>query len=145
MGKYSLTFTSVIPLSSVSSSHGQEGNQGDETMKKLLPFILILGFMIPIQSAQALGCGQVKTMIKSMGADINFSNAKSAKKMVDAYETAFKNPKCLPTKDLAEMRIAAKDLIVECAKPDSVYKMLFTKPVFEAFCGGFKKLAKYTR
>ena len=84
-------------------------------------------------------------MIKSMGADINFSNAKSAKKMVDAYETAFKNPKCLPAKEIAEMRIAAKDLIVECAKPDTVYKMLFTKSVFDAFCGGFKRLGKYTK
>ena len=114
-------------------------------MKKILPVILAIGFIFPIQPAQAIGCGQVKTMIKSMGADINFSNAKSAKKMVDAYETAFKNPKCLPAKEIAEMRIAAKDLIVECAKPNTVYKMLFTKSVFDAFCGGFKRLSKYTK
>ncbi|CAB4977983.1 MAG: hypothetical protein F2925_00780 [Actinobacteria bacterium] len=114
-------------------------------MKKILPLILAIGFIFPIQPAQALGCAQVKAMIKSMGNDINFSNAKSAKKMVDAYETAFKNPKCLPAKDIAEMRTAAKDLIVECAKPDTVYKMLFTKPVYEAFCGGFKRLSKYTK
>ena len=114
-------------------------------IKRLLPLLLVLGLLYPVQPAQALGCAQVKTMIKSMGSDINFSNAKSAKKMVDAYETAFKNPKCLPAKDIAEMRIAAKDLIIECAKPDTVYKMLFTKPVFDAFCGGFKKLSKYTK
>ena len=114
-------------------------------MKRLLCISLLIWFLVPIQSAQALGCAQVKTMIKSMGSDINFSNAKSAKKMVDAYEIAFKNPKCLPAKDVSEMRIAAKDLIVECAKPDTVYKTLFKKPVFDAFCGGFKKLAKYTR
>ena len=114
-------------------------------MKSLLCFSLMIWLLVPIQPAQAIGCGQVKTMIKSMGGNVNFSNAKGAKKMVDAYETAFKNPKCLPAKDIAEMRTAAKDLIVECAKPDTVYKMLFTKPVFEAFCGGFKKLAKYTR
>ena len=106
---------------------------------------MFLGLILPMQPAQAIGCGQVKTMIKSMGGNVNFSNAKGAKKMVDAYETAFKNPKCLPAKDIAEMRIAAKDLIVECAKPDTVYKMLFTKPVYEAFCGGFKKLTKYTK
>ena len=114
-------------------------------IKRILPILLIIGLLLPIQPAQALGCAQVKTMIKSMGNDVNFSNAKSAKKMVDAYETAFKNTKCLPAKDIAEMRIAAKDLIVECAKPNTVYKMLFTKPVYDAFCGGFKKLAKYTR
>jgi hypothetical protein len=114
-------------------------------MKKLLVVAMFLGLISPIQPAQAIGCGHVKTMIKSMGGNVNFSNAKGAKKMVDAYETAFKNPKCLPAKDIAEMRIAAKDLIVECAKPDTVYKMLFTKPVYEAFCGGFKKLAKYTK
>ena len=114
-------------------------------IKRILPILLIIGLLLPIQPAQALGCAQVKAMIKSMGNDVNFSNAKSAKKMVDAYETAFKNTKCLPAKDIAEMRIAAKDLIVECAKPNTVYKMLFTKPVYDAFCGGFKKLAKYTR
>ena len=105
----------------------------------------MIWLLVPIQPAQAIGCAQVKAMIKSMGNDVNFSNAKSAKKMVDAYETAFKNPKCLPAKDIAEMRIAAKDLIVECAKPDTVYKMLFTKPVYESFCGGFKRLSKYTK
>lgn len=114
-------------------------------MKRLLCFSLMIWLLVPIQQAQAIGCGQVKTMIKSMGGDINFSNAKGAKKMVDAYEVAFKNPKCLPKKDIAEMRIAAKELIVECAKPDTVYKMLFDKPVFVAFCGDFKKLAKYTK
>ena len=114
-------------------------------MKKLVLVALLLGFIFPLQPAQAIGCAQVKTMIKSIGGDINFSNAKSAKKMVDAYETAFKNPKCLPTKDIVEMRIAAKDLIVECSKQDTVYIMLFTKPVYKAFCGGFMKLSKYTK
>ena len=114
-------------------------------MKRLVLIALVLMFISPIQEANATGCAQVKTMIKSMGSAVNFSNAKSAKKMVDAYETAFKNPKCLPAKEIAEMRIAAKDLIVECAKPDTVYKMLFTKPVFDAFCGGFKRLTKYTK
>ena len=115
------------------------------SFKWILPILLILGSLVPVQPAQAIGCAQVRTMIKSIGGDINFSNAKGAKKMVDAYETAFKNPKCLPAKDIAEMRTAAKDLIVECAKPDTVYKMLFTKPVYEAFCGGFKRLSKYTK
>ena len=111
------------------------------SFKWILPILLILGSLVPVQPAQAIGCAQVRTMIKSIGGDINFSNAKGAKKMVDA----FKNPKCLPAKDIAEMRTAAKDLIVECAKPDTVYKMLFTKPVYEAFCGGFKRLSKYTK
>ena len=84
-------------------------------------------------------------MFKSMGSAANFSNAKGAKKMVDAYETAFKNPKCLPAKDIAEMRTAAKDLIVECAKPDTVYKVLFTNPVYDDFCWGYKRLSKYTK
>mgnify|MGYP000442124722 CR=1 FL=1 len=114
-------------------------------MKKLALVALLLGFIFPLQPAQAIGCAQVKTMIKSMGSAVNFSNAKSAKKMVDAYETAFKNPKCLPSKDMSEMRLAAKDLIAECAKPDTVYKVLFTKPVYDAFCGGFKRLSKYTK
>jgi hypothetical protein len=114
-------------------------------MKRLLGFSLVIGMLVPIQSAQAVGCAQVKTMIKSMGGDVNFSSAKGAKKMVDAYETAFKNPKCLPAKDIAEMRLAARDLIAECAKPDTVYKVLFTKPVYDAFCGGFKRLSKYTK
>lgn len=115
------------------------------SIKRALPILVIFGSLLPIQAAEAIGCGQVKTMIKSMGGDVNFSNAKGAKKMVDAYEVAFKNPKCLPTKDIAEMRIAAKELIVECAKPNTVYKVLFTKPVYEAFCGGFKRLSKYTK
>lgn len=114
-------------------------------MTKLVLTILLISLISPIQDAQAIGCGQVRTMIKSMGADISFSNAKSAKKMVDAYETAFKNPKCLPAKDIAEMRIAVKDLVAECAKPNTVYKVIFAKPVFEAFCGGFKRLTKYTK
>ncbi len=114
-------------------------------MKKLILTSLLIGLISPIQPAEAVGCAQVKTMIKSMGSAAGFSNAKSAKKMVDAYEIAFKNPKCLPSKDLFEMRSAAKDLIVECAKPDTLYKSLFTKPVFEAFCGGFKRLSKYTK
>ena len=114
-------------------------------MKKLVLVALLMSLLSPIQNAQAIGCGQVKTMIKSMGSAANFSNAKGAKKMVDAYETAFKNPKCLPSKDMSEMRLAAKDLIAECAKPDTVYKVLFTKPVYDAFCGGFKRLSKYTK
>jgi len=114
-------------------------------VKRLLCFSLIIWLLVPIQPAQAIGCGQVKTMIKSMGGDANFSDAKGAKKMVDAYEVAFKNPKCLPKKDINEMRIAAKELIVECAKPNTVYKVLFAKPVYEAFCGGFKRLSKYTK
>jgi hypothetical protein len=114
-------------------------------MKKLVLVGLLLGLILPIQPAQAIGCGQVKTMIKSMGSAANFSNAKGAKKMVDAYETAFKNPKCLPSKDMSEMRLAAKELIAECAKPDTVYKVLFSKPVYDAFCGGFKRLSKYTK
>jgi hypothetical protein len=114
-------------------------------MKRLLCFSLVIGMLVPIQSAQAVGCAQVKTMIKSMGSAASFSNAKSAKKMVDAYEIAFKNPKCLPSKDMSEMRLAARDLIVECAKPDTVYRVLFTKPVYDAFCGGFKRLSKYTK
>jgi hypothetical protein len=114
-------------------------------MKRLLCVSLLIGVLVPTQPAQAIGCGQVKTMIKSMGGDVNFSNAKGAKKMVDAYETAFKNPKCLPAKEIAEMRSAAKDLIAECAKPDTFYKSLFTRSVFDAFCGGFKKLSKYTK
>lgn len=114
-------------------------------IKRFLPLFLVLGFMYPTQPSQALGCAQVKTMIKSMGSDVNFSDAKSAKKMVDAYETAFRNSKCLPAKDIAEMRIAAKDLIVECSKPDTLYKVLFKKPVFDAFCGGFKRLSKYAK
>jgi hypothetical protein len=114
-------------------------------MKKIVLLALVLTNFLPIEPAQAIGCGQVRTMIKSMGADINFSNAKGAKKMVDAYETAFKNSKCMPAKDIAEMRIAAKELIVECTKPDTVYKKLFTKPVYDAFCGGFKRLSKYTK
>jgi hypothetical protein len=114
-------------------------------MKKLILTALLIGLISPIQPAEAVGCAQVKTMIKSMGSAAGFSNAKSAKKMVDAYEIAFKNPKCLSSKDLSEMRSAAKDLIVECAKPDTLYKSLFTKPVFEVFCGGFKRLSKYTK
>ncbi len=114
-------------------------------MKRIVLLALFITFISPIQPAQAIGCGQVRTMIKSMGSDINFSNAKGAKKMVDAYETAFKNSKCIPAKDIAEMRIAAKELIAECAKPNTVYKVLFTKPVYEAFCGGFQRLAKYTK
>lgn len=114
-------------------------------MRKIVTAALILTLIQPIQPAEAVGCAQVKTMINSMGSAASFSNAKSAKKMVDAYEIAFKNPKCLPSKDLSEMRLAAKDLIVECAKPDTVYKVLFTKPVYDAFCGGFKRLSKYTK
>lgn len=120
-------------------------NNCGHLFRKLLPLSLIIWIIVPIQPAQAIGCGQVKTMIKSMGSAANFSNAKSAKKMVDAYETAFKNPKCLPSKDITEMRLAAKDLIVECAKPDTLYKVLFSKPIYEAFCGGFKRLSKYTK
>jgi len=114
-------------------------------MKKLLPFILIFGFMFPIQPVQALGCAQVKTMIKSLGASVDFSNLKGAQSMVTAYKTAFENPKCISSKELTEMKKAAKDLIVECAKPDTLYKGIMSKPIFTAFCGGFKKLEKYTK
>ena len=114
-------------------------------MKKLLPFILVLYCFFPIQPAQALGCAQVKTMIKSLGASVDFSNLKGAQSMVTAYKTAFENPKCISSKELIEMKKAAKDLIVECAKPDTVYKSIMSKPIFTAFCGGFKKLEKYTK
>lgn len=63
-------------------------------MKKLFLTTLLIGMISPIQPAEAVGCAQVKTMIKSMGSASSFSNAKSAKKMVDAYEIAFKNSKC---------------------------------------------------
>ena len=114
-------------------------------MKKLLPFILILGFIVPIQPAQALGCAQVKTMIKSLGVKSNLGDVKGATSMVNAYKTAFENPKCISSKELTEMKKAAKDLIVECAKPDTLYKGIMSKPIFTAFCGGFKKLQKYTK
>ena len=114
-------------------------------MKKLLPLILILGLISPVQPAQALGCAQVKTMIKSLGASVDFSNVKGAQSMVTAYKTAFENPKCISSKELTEMKKAAKDLILECAKPDTLYKGIMSKPIFTAFCGGFKKLEKYTK
>ena len=110
-----------------------------------MPLILTIGVLVPIQPANAIGCAQVKVMIKSISSDINFSNSKGAKRMVDAYETAFKNPKCLSAKDIAQMRVAARDLILECSKPNSVYKALFSKPVYETFCGGFKRLSKYIK
>jgi len=114
-------------------------------MKKLLPFILILGFILPYQPANAVGCAQVKTMIKSLGANSNLGDVKGATSMVNAYKSAFENPKCISSKELIEMKKAAKDLIVECAKPDTVYKSIMSKPIFTAFCGGFKKLEKYTK
>jgi hypothetical protein len=114
-------------------------------VKKLLPLIIILGFTFTVQPAQALGCAQVKTMIKSLGASVDFSNVKGAQSMVTAYKTAFDNPKCLPPKDLREMKQVTKELIIECAKPDTVYKSIMSKPIFTAFCGGFKKLEKYTK
>ena len=114
-------------------------------MKRLSPFILVLGFMFPIEAASAVGCAQVKTMIKSLGANSNLRDVKGAKSMVNAYETAFKNPKCISSKELVEMKRAAKDLIAECAKPNNVYRNLFSKPVYSAFCGGFKNLGKYTK
>ena len=114
-------------------------------MKKLLPFILIFGFIVPIQPASAIGCAQVKNTIKSLGANSNLRDVKGANSMVNAYKTAFENSKCISSKELTEMKKAAKDLIVECAKPNSLYKTLFSKPVFSAFCGGFKKLEKYTK
>ena len=114
-------------------------------MKKLLPFILVLYCFYPIQPAQALGCAQVKTMIKSLGVKSNLGDVKGATSMVNAYKTAFENPKCISTKELTEMKKAAKDLIVECAKPDTLYKGIMSKPIFTAFCGGFKKLEKYTK
>jgi hypothetical protein len=46
---------------------------------------------------------------------------------------------------MIEMKKITKDLIVECSKPDTVYKLLFDKPIYDAFCGGFKKLSKYTK
>ena len=114
-------------------------------MKKLLPLIIVLGFIYPHQPAIAVGCAQVKTMIKSLGANSNLGDVKGASSMVNAYKTAFENPKCISSKELSGMKTAAKELIVECAKPNSVYKSLFSKPVFSAFCGGFKKLEKYTK
>ena len=114
-------------------------------MKKFLPFILICGFIYPIQSVQAFGCTEIKKMIKSYGADINFKDAKGAKKMVDAYELSFKNPKCMPTKDILEMKKYVKEVSVECAKSNNGLAMIFSKPVLTAFCGGFKNLLKYTK
>ena len=114
-------------------------------MKKLLPLILVLGFIFPNQPANAVGCAQVKTMIKSLGVKSNLGDVKGATSMVNAYKTAFENPKCISSKELIEMKKAAKDLIVECAKPDTLYKGIMSKPIFTAFCGGFKKLQKYTK
>jgi hypothetical protein len=114
-------------------------------MRKLSVFLLFMVFVLPIQPAQALGCAQVKTMIKSFGGNVNFSNVKGAQNMVLAYKTAFENPKCISTKDLKIMKGAAKELIAECSKPNTVYRTLFTKPIFTAFCGGFKKLEKYAK
>ena len=114
-------------------------------MKKLLPLILVLGFIFPYQPANAVGCAQVKTMIKSLGVKSNLGDVKGATSMVNAYKTAFENPKCISSKELTEMKKAAKDLVVECAKPDTLYKGIMSKPIFTAFCGGFKKLQKYTK
>jgi hypothetical protein len=114
-------------------------------MKKVLPLILVLCCTYPIQPANAVGCAQVKTMIKSLGANSNLGDVKGANSMVTAYKTAFENSKCFSSKELTEMKKAAKDLIIECAKPNNVYKNLFSKTVFTAFCGGFTKLKKYTR
>ena len=114
-------------------------------MKRILPFIVILGLMFPIQPVNAIGCSQVKAMIKSLGANSNLGDVKGASSMVKAYKTAFENPKCLSSKEVVEMKKAAKDLIVECAKPNGIYTKLFSKQVFSAFCGGFKKLERYTK
>ena len=114
-------------------------------MKKLLPLVLILGFFSPIHAANAVGCAQVKIMIKSLGANSSLGDVKGATSMVLAYKAAFENPKCISSKELTEMKKAAKDLIVECAKPDTIYKGIMSKPIFTAFCGGFKKLQKYTK
>jgi hypothetical protein len=107
--------------------------------------ILVFASIYPAQPAQALGCARVKATVKSLGANSSLADAKSATNMVTAYKTAFENPKCVTSKELVEMKSAAKDLIIECSKPNGVYKDLFSKPVFTAFCGGFLKLAKYTK
>jgi hypothetical protein len=123
-----------------------EGGKGRMKNPKIfLSVALLFVFTVPAQPAKAAGCAEVIKKMKSVGADINFSNAKSAKKMVEAYELAFKNPKCRPAKEMIEMKKITKDLIVECSKPDTVYKLLFDKPIYDAFCGGFKKLSKYTQ
>ena len=103
-----------------------EGGKGRmKNPKVFVSVALLFVFTVPAQPAKAAGCAEVIKKMKSVGADINFSNANSAKKMVEAYELAFKNPKC--------------------RKPDTVYKLLFYKPIYDAFCVGFKKLSKYTK
>ena len=103
--------------------------------------------MTPIQSAEALGCSQVKTMIKSVSADISFADSKGAKKMVDAYKIAFTNPKCISTKELRDMKKAASDIIKMCNDPKSFQAMqgIFGKNLWTDFCKGFQGLAKYTK
>lgn len=70
-------------------------------MKKLLPLILILGFIIPIQPANAITCKQVANLQEdlrmkgilngSFGLDTRVNIAFS----INVRKTIFKNPSCV--------------------------------------------------
>lgn len=114
-------------------------------MKKLLPLILILGFISPVQPAQALGCAKPQNVVKN--GKWSFNDAKEVNSLLELYIIVLTNPKCFSAKDITDFKKSVKDFVKQCNDPkeQKMSEAVFGKNTWNQFCKGMKDLVKYTK
>jgi len=116
-------------------------------VKKLLPFILILGFIVPIQPVQALGCAKPQSALKNGIGKWSFNDARGVNNYLELNKIVLTNPKCFAAKDIADFKKSVKDFVKQCNDPkeQEMSEAVFGKNTWKQFCKGMKDLVKYTK
>jgi len=120
-------------------------------MKKLLPFILILGFIFPIHPAYAISCPTAKKIQKEMEKKgFDMESAEGVTRTLAYYELIITNPKCFncfPRIYLTYV-LSVKIHLSECKNQimmKHVQEKRYGIAIWKQFCTGMKKLEKYTK
>ena len=120
-------------------------------MKKLLPFILILGFIIPIQPANAITCPTAKKIQKEMeNKGFDMKTAEGVTRTLAYYKLILTNKKCFNSfpRIYPTFVLSVKISLSECENPQfnifNVQEKRYGIAIWKQFCTGMKKLEKYT-
>lgn len=121
-------------------------------MKKLLPFILILGFIVPIQPANAISCPTAKKIQKEMEKKgFDMETAKGVTDTLAYYKLILTNKKCFNSfpRITPSFVLSVKEFVLECENPRfnifNVQEKRYGIAIWKQFCTGMKKLEKYTK
>jgi hypothetical protein len=116
-------------------------------MKRVLPFILVLGFITPFQPAEALGCASPQKILKNSIDKWSFTNSKGIKIYLEANKAVLTNPKCFSSKDVSDFKKSVKGFLKQCNDPKDLEmsEAVYGKSNWKQFCTGMRNLVKYTK